>query len=96
MCLLLALLFAGPRLVIFIWYFAEPARWAAAFSSAFVPIVGFLIFPWTTIMYMLVSPLGVEGFDWLWLALAVVADIGSLSSGAWKGRQQMTSTPTPP
>jgi len=96
MCLLLALLLAGPRLVIVIWYLAEPARWALAFSSAIVPIFGFLVFPWTTIMYMLVSPLGVTGFDWLWLGLAFLADIGSLGGGAWKGRQQMPTTMSPP
>jgi len=32
-------------------------------------------------MYMIVAPGGVVGFDWLWLAIALVADIASYGSG---------------
>lgn len=96
MCLFIGLLLAGPRLVIILWYLAEPARWALAFDTAVVPILGFLVLPWTTVMYVLVSPLGVTGFDWLWLGLALLADFGSMTGGAWKGRQQMSGSMTPP
>ena len=57
MCLLLAIfMLLGPRALIFFWWLMEPVRWQATFQSAFVPIIGLLFLPWTTIMYVLVFP----------------------------------------
>ena len=68
MCLLLAIfMLLGPRALIFFWWLMEPVRWQATFQSAFVPIIGLLFLPWTTIMYVLVFPGGIDGLDWLWL-----------------------------
>ena len=87
MCLIIGCLFIfGPRLVIIAWWLADQVRWALTFDNAIVPILGFLFLPWTTVMYVLVFPQGLDGFDWLWLGLAVLADIGSLFGGGWKGR----------
>ena len=62
MCLLFAILtLLGPRALVFFWWILEPARWAATFQSAFIPVIGFLFLPWTTIMYVLVFPGGIEG-----------------------------------
>ena len=91
MCLLLAVLvFLGPRALVFFWWLMEPTRWAVTFQSAFVPVIGFLFLPWTTIMYVLVFPGGIDGLDWLWLALAFVADIGSYAGSAYGNRDQTT------
>ena len=71
MCLLFAILAVlGPRALVFFWWLLEPARWAATFESAVVPLIGFLFLPWTTIMYVLVFPGGIEGFDWVSRSLA--------------------------
>ena len=44
MCLLFAILAVlGPRALVFFWWLLEPARWGATFQSAFVPVIGFLI-----------------------------------------------------
>ena len=49
MCLLFAILAVlGPRALVFFWWLLEPARWAATFESAVVPLIGFLFLPWTT------------------------------------------------
>ena len=72
MCLLFAILtLLGPRALVFFWWILEPARWAATFQSAFIPVIGFLFLPWTTIMYVLVFPGGIEGLDWIWLGLGL-------------------------
>ena len=86
MCLFLSLLLFGPRVVIIFWWIAEPLRWSAAFDTVILPLLGFLFLPWTTLMYVLVSPGGVEGIDLLWIGLAVAADLASYAGGAIGGR----------
>lgn len=81
-CLLTVLVLIGPRAAVIVWWLAQPARWQAAFTSFLVPLLGFLFLPWLTLMYVLVAPGGVVGLDWLWLGLALVADIGSYGGGA--------------
>ena len=86
MCLFLSLVFFGPRMVILLWWLIEPIRWSATFETFFLPLLGFLFLPWTTLMYVVVAPGGLAGFDWLWMALALAADAGSYASGAMGGR----------
>jgi hypothetical protein len=94
-CFLLTLLLLGPRVGIVIYGLAWPARWDAAFDSWLVPLVGFFLFPWTTLMYVLVAPSGVDGFDYVLLALAAVGDVASLGAGGGyqrsRGRQAQYS-----
>jgi len=93
MCLLLAIfVLLGPRALIFFWWLVEPARWQVTFQSAFVPIIGLLFLPWTTIMYVLVFPGGIEGLDWLWLGIGLAVDIASYGSSAWTNRGEATYT----
>jgi len=40
-------------------------------------------------MYVIVAPGGLLGFDWLWIALAVVADIASYGGGAFGNRDRI-------
>jgi hypothetical protein len=86
MCLVIFALIFSPRVVMFIWWLADMARWSATFDHVIVPILGFLLLPWTTIMYVLVAPGGVTAIDWLWNAISVVADLGSLGGGAARQR----------
>jgi len=91
MCLFLILLAFGPRTAIAIWWLVEPLRWSATFGSFFLPFLGFLLIPWTTLMYVLVAPNGVNGLDYLWLGLAVAADLASYSAGGVYGRRRGVS-----
>ncbi len=73
-------LFAGmfPRLgVLFIWL-ARPALFSSAFGGNWIwPLLGIIFLPFTTLMFVLLwSPAGLVGFDWLWLILAVILDLG--------------------
>jgi hypothetical protein len=86
MCLFLSLIVFGPRLVILLWWLFEPARWSLTFDTFFLPFFGFLFLPWTTLMYVLVAPGGIVGFDWLWLGLSLAADVASVAGGALGGR----------
>jgi hypothetical protein len=91
-CAFLGLVLLGPRIVGAFWWLFQPLRWEAAFLGWIGwwwiwPVLGLIFLPWTTIMYVLVAPLGIVGLDWLWLALAVVADIASYGGGV--GRRQL-------
>ena len=75
-CFLAALLFFGPRLAILVWWLFQPARISMAFDGWILPILGLIFLPWTLLMYLIVFPGGVVGFDWLILGLGLLADIG--------------------
>ena len=72
-CAFLALFLLGPRIFGAFWWLFQPTRWNLAFSNWFGgalwwiwPILGLVFLPWTTIMYIIVAPGGVAGWDWLW------------------------------
>jgi hypothetical protein len=81
----------GPRFGILIWWLVDTARWDRAFDNFFVAFVGFLFLPWTTIMYVATFPGGVTGFDWIWIGIGLLFDIGSYSSGGYSGRSRYAS-----
>jgi hypothetical protein len=86
MCLVILALVLSPRFVMFFWWLFDMARWSATFDVFIVPLLGFVLLPWTTIMYVLVAPQGATGIDWVWMALAVVADLAALGGGAARSR----------
>ena len=88
-CFWTVLLFIGPRAAILVWWLVQPLRWQLAFSDNFlVPLLGFLFVPWVTLAYVLVAPGGIVGFDWIWLGLALLIDIGHWSGGAYRHRDR--------
>ncbi len=89
-CLFTTLVLLGPRIGILVWWLMQPVRWQITFSSWVWPLLGFLFLPWTTIMYVAVAPNGLFWFDWVWLALAFLADIGSYSGGAYGNRSRFS------
>ena len=90
--MLLAVL--GPRFGIFVYWLGWPARWELAFETAIVPIIGFFIAPWLTLMYLLVAPSGVEGWDYLWLGLAALLDVATSAGGGRSARRRRSSAAT--
>jgi hypothetical protein len=40
-------------------------------------------------MYVIVSPGGVTGFDWFWIGLAVISDIGMYVGGGYGNRDRV-------
>jgi hypothetical protein len=90
-CAFLSLVLLGPRIFNAIWWVVRPGLWQAAFFNWPLiwwlwPILGIVVLPWTTMMYVLVSPGGVVGGDWIWVGLMLVADIVSYTGGAGRKR----------
>jgi len=89
-CFYTVLVFLGPRFASIIWWIANPTRWVGvAFDNALWPILGIMFLPWATLMYVLVAPGGVVGWDWLWLGLAVLGDIGMYAGGGYGNRDRL-------
>jgi hypothetical protein len=88
MCCVLALLaFLGPRLVIvLLWLFTNYL--SRAFDAVLLPLLGFLLLPWTTIAWAIAQNEfgGVSGIGLLLVALGFLADIGVIGGGA-RGRR---------
>ncbi len=74
-CFFTALLLAGPRLAVLVWWIISPAYIAAAFDSWFWAILGLIFLPWTILMYLVIFPGGIVGFDWIILGLGIFADM---------------------
>jgi hypothetical protein len=75
-CILAIGISIAPRLMLLLaWIFSE--RWDIVWQGNwFWPLMGILFAPFTTIMYLLVwSPLGVQGWDWMWIIMGVLLDI---------------------
>ena len=88
MCCVLALLaFLGPRLVIFLmWLFTNYL--SRAFDGFLLPLLGFLLLPWTTIAWAIAQNEfgGTSGIGLLVIVIGLLADIGVLGGGA-RGRR---------
>jgi len=91
MCCLAALLvILGPRIGIVLWWLFDPALWSRAFDTFIWPLLGFLFVPWTTLAFVVVFPAGVDGFDWVVLGVALLADILSYAGSGYTNRDKMT------
>ena len=83
-CLLALLALISPRLVLFLlWIFSDVL--SRAFSSWILPLLGFFLLPWTTLAYAAFWSWGpghhVTGFEWFFVALAFIIDLGSYGGG---------------
>jgi hypothetical protein len=88
-CLITTLVLVGPRAAIVLWWLMAMGRWEAAFTTWVWPVLGFLFFPWTTLMFVAVAPRGdVVGLDWMWLSFAFFFDILSYGGGAYGNRDR--------
>jgi hypothetical protein len=91
-CLLASLFMLGPRAAILVWWLLQPVRWSAAFDTFLWPFVGFLVAPWTTLMYVAVAPAGITGFDYIWLGAGVAMDLFTWFGGGYSNRSRMPTT----
>jgi hypothetical protein len=89
-CFIAALFLAGPRLAFLVWWLIAPVRVSAALQDFNLPwlvgILGLIFAPFTILMYTIVFPL--NGFDWIWILLAILADVSGYVGG-YHNRQQV-------
>jgi hypothetical protein len=81
-CLIVIIALFSPRLaLILVALFSNLL--SRAFDGVLVPLLGFFLLPWTTLMYALMysSSDRVEGFEWFLVAIAFVIDLSSYAGG---------------
>ncbi len=87
-CLFFILIAGAPRVAfLFLWLF-RPLMVSRAFDNMFVPILGVIILPWVTIIYTIVAPGGINGFEWVLLGVGLLFDIGSYGGGGGAARKR--------
>jgi len=88
-CLALTAGFLGPRIALVAWWiFGDKVD--AAFDTWLWPLLGLIFLPWTTLLFVIAwSPIGgVEGWEWLLVALGVALDLASYGSRAARSSYQ--------
>lgn len=95
-CLLALLSAFAPRLVFLIIWIARPAYIDAVFDTFILPLLGLIFLPFATLMWVLLDapPAGVDGFDWVWIGVAVLLDLSHYAT-AYSQREQMPRRATP-
>jgi len=93
-CLLALLALISPRLVLFLlWIFSNVL--SRAFDSWIIPLLGFFFLPWTTLAYTAFWDWGsghhVTGFEWFFVVLAFLVDLGAIGGGR-QARQRRGDT----
>jgi hypothetical protein len=82
-CLLALASWISPRLgIVIAWIFFNDHT-SATFTTFILPFIGFIFLPWTTLAYIIcyAVPIGVTGFGWVVVVLALLIDLGSYGSG---------------
>ena len=79
------------RLALLIFWISRPVAWNATFSTAILPCQGFLFLPFTTMIYawLMQGVGGIQGFDWLWLGLALFSDVATIASAGYANRNRI-------
>jgi len=79
------------RLFLLMIWIGRPLYFDAAFGTFIIPCLGFLILPFTTLMYLfLIQGVGgLQGLDWLWMFLAVLMDVASVGSAGYANRDRI-------
>jgi len=92
-CLFVLVGGAFPRLALLILWIVRPALVGAAFSTFLLPLLGIIFLPFATLIYVIVyTPgVGLVGFDWFWVILAVLLDIGGWGA-TYTQRDQIPGT----
>ncbi len=90
-CFFTILVFLGPRFAIVFGWLLDPLRFQLAFKDhgALLPLLAFVFLPWTLLMYVIVAPGGIDGFDWVWIGLAVAIDVMQWVGGGYGNRYQL-------
>lgn len=95
-CLFVIFASMFPRFGVLLIWLARPAVFSAAFGGSWLwPLLGIFFLPFTTLMYVLLwGQGGISGFDWLWLTLAVLIDIGAIGGSGYANKDRLGSQAT--
>ena len=87
------------RIGIVVWWLLNPlshdlpfANWTLpgglAFPAWLWTVVGAIFVPWTTLAYLILSPGGIAGYEWIILGIALLIDLAG-HSGSYRHRRRI-------
>ena len=80
-----------PRFVLIAAWANDQTFWSNLFGSPILFLGGFLLLPWTTLIYGLVQVNGMSLLNWIFVLCAVAADLGTWGVGALAGRKEVSN-----
>jgi hypothetical protein len=89
-CLFLIGSALAPRFVLLVIWVARPAVVNTVFDTWIVPLLGLIVLPFTTLLYLILAapPFGMSGFDWVWIVIAACLEFAHIGS-AYERRGMM-------
>lgn len=93
-CLFVLLAAFAPRLVVVFAWIARPTYVDSVFDTWILPLLGLIFLPFTTLIWLFLGapPEGIQGFDWVWIGLAVLLDLSHYANTYSQRGQVMTSS----
>jgi hypothetical protein len=88
---LTAFISSFSRIMLLMVWIARPVMMNATFNTFILPCLGFMVLPFTTLMYVFLKQgVGtIQGLDWLWLFLAVLLDLASIGGAGVANRNRI-------
>jgi hypothetical protein len=80
-----------PRFVLLVGWANDQTYWGALFGSPILLLGGFLFLPWTTLVYGLAQANGMSILNWIFLAFALLIDLGTWGIGFFSGRKEYSA-----
>jgi len=77
-----------PRFILLVGWVNDGAYWSNLFGGAIWSVLGFLILPWTMLVYGVAQTNGMTLLNWIFVAIAFVIDLGTWGVGAFAARKQ--------
>ena len=88
-CLIVLIGLFSPRLaIVLLAIFSDDL--SRAFDSWLVPLLGFFLLPWTTLIYTLLwtTSRHVNGVEWVLVGVGVLLDVGVIGGGQGRFRRR--------
>jgi hypothetical protein len=80
-----------PRLALLAGWSNDPNYWNTLLGSQLWLGLGFLLLPWTTLIYGFVAPNGLTPLNIVFVIMAVFLDLGTWGVGVLGGRKEASS-----
>jgi hypothetical protein len=90
-CAMIVVGMVMPRFILLVGWSNDQAYWGSLFGSTIWFGLGFLVLPWTTLVYGLVQKNGLDLLNIIFLVAALLLDLATYGMGAFAGRKQAPS-----
>jgi hypothetical protein len=90
-CIVAAFGIIMPRFALLVGWYNDPNYWNSLFGSQLWLAGGFLFLPWTTLIYGFASANGLSVVNIIFIALAVLLDLGTWGGGIFGTRKEVSN-----